>query len=105
ADEISTQFRRKFGVREILAKLAALGIETSDALSLYRAFGEHTVELVNNNPYIICGYPAYKDFSVADAIAQGLGIEGEHVSRLRAGLVYILRHNMQNGHTCLPSEK
>lgn len=29
----------------------------------------------------------------------------DDICRLRAGLVYVLKHNIGNGHTCLPVEK
>lgn len=104
AAAISEEFKKIYGVRETLNQLAALGLETSDGLLLYRAYADYAVQLITDNPYMLCGYPLYKEFELADAIAERFGIEHEHVNRLHAGLVYVLRHNKQNGHTCLPSE-
>ncbi len=105
AQEISVAFRKIYGVRETITQLAAMGLDTADALLLYRAFQDITVEIVRDNPFLVCGYPLYKEFEFADALAETFGIEPDHINRVRAGIIYVLRHNLQNGHTCLPTEK
>ena len=105
AREISDEFRKIYGVREALAALGGLGLETDAALTLYRAFGETSVELIQDNPYILCGYPLYKEFEFAESLAQQFGIESTDIRRIRAGLVFVLRHNLGNGHTCIPTDK
>lgn len=105
AREINAEFRKIYGVREIIAQLSALGLETPDALMLYRAFSDITVDILKDNPYILCGYPLYKEFGIADELAGTFGIEPGHINRIRAGIVYVLRHNLNNGHTCIPTER
>ena len=105
AREISDEFRKIYGVREALAALGGLGLDTNDALTLYRAFGETSVELIQDNPYMLCGYPLYKEFEFAESLAQRFGIEPTDIRRIRAGLVFVLRHNLGNGHTCIPTDK
>lgn len=105
AKEINAEFRKIYGVREIIAQLSSLGLETPDALQLYRAYGDISAEIIRDNPYILCGYPLYKEFAAADTLAGSFGIEPQHINRMRAGIVYVLRHNLGNGHTCLPAEK
>ncbi|MEG2677101.1 MAG: ATP-dependent RecD-like DNA helicase, partial [Oscillospiraceae bacterium] len=105
ADEISAEFRKIYGVRETIASLSALGLDTSDALILYRSFSEYSVELIKDNPYLLCGFPLYKEFEFADGLASRFEIAPDDAKRIRAGLVYILRHNLSNGHTCIPTEK
>ena len=104
AQSISTEFRRIYGVRETLARLAELGIDTDSALKLYRVWAESAPETVKSNPYILCGEPAMMDFAFADSLAARFDITGEHPDRLRAGIIFTLRHNLDNGHTCLPAD-
>ena len=61
--------------------------------------------MLRHDPYLLCGYPAYQDFRAADAIAGQLGLEYDSFERVRAGLVHVLRHNLNNGHACLPAAK
>lgn len=101
----SNEFKRLFGVREAIQCMAKYGLPASAAVALYRHYGPETAELVQHNPYVLCGYPAYQDFRVADAIAAGMSLEYNAPERVNAGLLYVLQHNLNNGHTCLPADK
>ena len=102
AKAISEEFRRIFGVREAMSYLAGLGIPAGSALAVYRHYGAYTIDLVKENLYLLCGYPAFMPFEQVDAIAEGQAVEREDPLRLQAGVLYVLRHNLNNGHTCLP---
>jgi len=105
AAETVERFRQIFGLRQALAELAEFRLEMRDAIRLYKDFGQQAAEIIRDNPYMLCGYPLYKDFGFSDHLAGELGFDSAHINRVRAGLIFILRHNMFNGHTCLPAEK
>ncbi len=105
ARSISTEFKRMFGVREAIGYLARYHLPAGAAVALYRQYGQDTVDIVSHNPYVLCGPPAYQDFGAADAIAQEMGLLYDAHERVCAGLLFVLRHNLQNGHTCLPRDK
>ncbi|MBQ8996141.1 MAG: AAA family ATPase, partial [Oscillospiraceae bacterium] len=105
AKTIAKELAQMFGLKETIADMTALGLSTDDALQLYKVYGLDTNELVNDNPYLLCGYPTYKDFVFVDGIADEKGIGENDSRRIRAGLVNTLRHNAEKGHTCLPTEK
>ncbi len=102
---ISREFHRMYGVREVVAWMARFGLSAQLAVTAYRTFGPHTVEALTENPYLLCGEPLLLKFSQVDGIAVQLAFEqGAHL-RVTAGILYVLRHNTNNGHTCLPREK
>lgn len=105
AKAISNEFRRMFGVREAVAYLGRFNISATQAVEVFKHFGPSTVEEINRNPYILCGEPLHLQFSRADVIAADLQIDSTDSLRVRAGLLYVLRHNAGNGHTCLPRER
>ena len=105
AKAISNEFRRMFGVREAVAYLGRFGISPVRAVEVYRHLGPATVEEVSRNPYILCGEPLHLTFRQVDAIAAELQLDPAGSLRVWAGLLYALRHNAGNGHTCLPREK
>ncbi len=105
ARAISNEFKRLYGVREAINCLAKYNLSTATAVAMYRHYGPDTVDVIARDPYVLCAYPAYQDFSVADAIAQNMSFEYNSQERVRAGLQYVLRHNLQNGHACLPDDK
>lgn len=103
--EIQAEFQRIFSVREAIAYLGALGLTASDAVALYRQYGEETVDLVTQNPYLLCGNPVYMPFEQADKIAGDRSMEYDSDERVEAGILHILRHNVNNGHSCVPRSK
>ena len=105
AADISNEFRRLYGVREVIAWMARFGLSAQCAVTAYRAFGPHTVEALNQNPYMLCGEPLNLKFSQVDTIANALQVGADSRLRIAAGLLYTLRHNAGNGHTCLPRAK
>ena len=50
----------------------------------------------------LCGEPLHMTFRQVDAIAAELQMDPAGSLRVWAGLLYALRHNAGNGHTCLP---
>ena len=105
AAAISAEFRRLYGVREVIAWMARFGLSPQTAVTAYRAFGAHAVEALERNPYLLCGEPLNLKFSQVDGIARTLEVAAGSGLRLSAGLLYTLRHNAGNGHTCLPRQK
>lgn len=99
---ISNEFRRMFGVREAVAYLGRFGITPVRAVEVYRCFGPGTVEAIKANPYLLCGEPLRLRFAQVDAIAADMQFAQDDNLRVWAGLLYVLRHNGGNGHTCLP---
>ena len=72
---ISNEFRRMYGVREVVAWFARYGLTAQQAVTAYRAFGPHTVEALTQNPYLLCGEPLQLKFGQVDGIAAALQFE------------------------------
>ena len=105
AEKISSEFRRLFGAREVIAWMAKYGLSAQTAVTAYRTYGPHTVDALKQNPYLLCSEPLNLKFSQADAIAAQLQMDLGSSFRISAGLFYALRHNASNGHTCLLEDK
>lgn len=102
AREVQEEFKRMFGVREAMVYLTSLGLSTGTAVALFRHYGPDTSDMVSKNPYLLCAYPAYVPFEQVDRIAADMSMEFDARERVCAGLLHVLRHNLQNGHACLP---
>ena len=102
ADRIQQEFKRMFGMRELIAYLAQFEISPHRAMEVFRTFGPGAMQAIAANPYLLCGEPLQLDFRHADSIAQYYHMEGDCAQRLEAALLRTLRHNAGNGHTCLP---
>ena len=102
ANAINQEFRRQFGAREVVTWLARYDISAARAMEVYRAFGPNTLNAITENPYLLCGEPLNLRFAQVDEMAANLQLPQESRLRVWAALLYVLRHNAGNGHTCLP---
>ena len=105
AYEISKSFKSQFAAREVILALEKWGLSPSESLAAYKAFGSGAVERINENPYILCGEKTSLRFERVDEIAEKFPNGVKDIYRHRAGIIHILRHNLSNGHTCVPREK
>ena len=102
ASRISAEFRRMFGVREIIAWLGQYDISAPRAVEVYKEMGPGALDAIRTNPYILCGEPLHLPFRHADKIAEEMHMAEDSALRLEAAILYTLRHNANNGHTCVP---
>ena len=102
---IQEEFKRIYGIQDVIVNLAGYGLSSAQAIALYSYYGENTVEAVNANPYILCDAPCNIPFEQADEIAQRMMLEYDSRQRVRGGIFYVLRHNANKGHSCVPADR
>lgn len=105
ARQITDEFERKFSMREAIISLSSLGLKPEECIRAYHALGREAFGRIKADPYLLCGEGIVEDFTRVDAMAQGLEIEPDSTNRVGAGVLFVLRHNISNGHTCIPKEK
>lgn len=105
ARQITEEFERKFSMREAIISLSSLGLKPEECIRAYHALGREAFGRVKADPYLLCGEGVVEDFTRVDAMAQGLEIRQDSANRVGAGILFVLRHNISNGHTCIPKEK
>lgn len=90
------------GIRDAMVFLQAHGVGTGLALRIYRAFGTETVSKVRENPYCLAREVYGVGFVLADRIARNLGIKADSLTRIEAGLLYVLGKFSGEGHCFVP---
>ncbi len=103
--QISEEFNKLYSIRELMQYLGAYGIKPEEAVRVWKIYGSNAIEMIKENPYILCQEYVGIDFSIADDIAYSLEKPSDDKGRVMAGIIYILKHNANNGHSCLPMEK
>ncbi len=98
-------FRLQMGMRRLLDFLAAHALPPMLSLPLYRRFGNRALDILREDPYILTDGDLGVDFGIADTLALDLGFSDDHPRRAEAGVAFVLRHNLDNGHTFLPRGK
>ncbi len=104
-EEISLEFKRIFGIRALMIFLSQYGIPPSAAVSAWKKWGQYAVEIIKENPYILCGNGIDLPFDKAESMAEKIGFPMDSESRVAAGIIYILTENTYSGHTCLPYDR
>ncbi len=102
---VAEEYKKQYGVRDIMVMLSKYGVTPDKALNIYRRFGDKSIEIIKSNPYSLCEDGIDFRFEIAEDIAADLDFEHDNELRVSAGLEYVLRKNLANGHTCLPRNK
>ena len=105
AKQISTDFKTQFAARETLVSLTALGLTQNEALKAYNLLKCDAVDIIKENPYALIGSSIGITFDKADEIVENLSEKPPFDYRAQAGVVHIVRHNLNNGHTCIPRDR
>ncbi|MCH5199271.1 MAG: ATP-dependent RecD-like DNA helicase, partial [Oscillospiraceae bacterium] len=104
--EICSEFKRQYAMRTIMLELESYGITPAESSSIYKYFGINAVNIIKENPYILCGTVNGFDFTRAEKLCADMKIDPPSVFRNAAGILYIITHNLySNGHTCIPRGK
>lgn len=105
AKAIQQEFKKIHGVQDAVIFLSKYNISAKEAISLYSILGPNTVEIVEDNPFVLCGEPCFFEFERADEIAQKMMMEYDNSCRVEGGIMFVLRHNTLKGHSCVPKQK
>ena len=105
ARKIGKEYKKQCSTRALIISLSKYGLNTSECLMAFEKLGNSAVEIIENNPYILCEGESRISFERAEQIAEMLPSKPDSKNRIEAGVLYVIRHNYSNGHTCLPLEK
>lgn len=104
-EEISQEFRRIFGIRRLMMYLSQFMISPAVAVKVWKKWGQFSIDMIQDNPYLLCDLGIDVEFRKAEQIADELKIPHNSHDRIRAGISYILVQNTYSGHTCLPTDR
>lgn len=105
AEQISKAFKEQFSVRQVMIALERLGMTAAECLKIYKLYGANSVEVVSVNPYLLCSEGIGISFDRAEQIADAMDVKPSPEFRVQAGVMHVIKHNLRNGHTCLPRQK
>ena len=104
--EIQQEFRRIYGIQDVIANLSVYGLTAAQAIALYGVYANATMEVITSNPFVLCEDPCNLPFEQVDNIVMSrMSGEYDSHSRIIGGIMYVLRHNSGNGHCCVPFDR
>ena len=105
ARQIGEEFRLRVGMRQLMEFFALHQLPAELAVRTYKLYGENTVELLYDDPYLLMDEGLDAPFGAVDRFAIELGVAGDDPRRVEAGILFELNYNLSAGHSFLPEEK
>ena len=105
AKAIGEEFRVRVGMRQLMEFFAQHQLPAELALRAYKLFGESTVDLLYDDPYLLMEEGLDAPFAAVDRFAIELGVSGDDPRRVEAGILFQLEYNLTVGHSFLPEKK
>ena len=102
---IGEEFRLQVGMRQLMEFFALHHLPAELAVRTYKLYGEQTVELLYDDPYLLMDEGLEAPFGAVDRFAIELGVAGDDPRRIEAGILFELNYNLTAGHSFLPEEK
>ena len=105
AQAIGEAFKLQVGMRQIMEFFALHHLPAELAVRTYKTYGDNTVELLYDDPYLLMDEGLEAPFGAVDRFAIELGVAGDDPRRVEAGILFELTYNLSAGHSFLPEEK
>ena len=105
ARAIGEEFRLQVGMRQLMEFFALHHLPAELAVRTYKLYGDSTIELLYDDPYLLMEEGLEAPFGAVDRFAIELGVAGDDPRRVEAGILFELNYNLLAGHSFLPEEK
>ncbi len=105
AKAIGEEFQAQMGLRQLMEFFAIHHLPAELAVRTYKLYGNQTVELLYDDPYLLMDDGLEAPFGAVDQFAIELGVAGDDPRRIEAGLLFELNYNLSAGHSFLPKDK
>lgn len=102
---IGEEYQKQYGIRDIMLLLSKFNITPDKCIPIYRKYANRSIETIKANPYVLCAGDIGFNFELVEDIATDFEYDMSSEERILAGIEYVLRKNLYNGHTCLPRNK
>ncbi|MCM0649801.1 ATP-dependent RecD-like DNA helicase [Clostridium swellfunianum] len=104
-DVIRDSYSTQKEVKNIMIFLQTYGVTPNQCVKIYKKFGEISIEVVKENPYVLTEQISGIGFKTADKIARSLGVEPNSHFRISSGINYIINEFCALGNTYMPMEQ
>ncbi len=105
ARQIGEEFKAQMGMRQLMEFFTSHSLPAELALRAYKLYGDSTVDLVYDDPYLLVEEGLEAPFGAVDRFAIELGVAGDDPRRVEAGIRFQLEYNLTVGHSFLPEAK
>ena len=105
ARAIGEEFKLQVGMRQLMEFFALHHLPAELAVRTYKLYGDSTIELLYDDPYLLMDEGLEAPFGAVDRFAIELGVAADDPRRVEAGVLFELTYNLSSGHAFLPQDK
>jgi len=105
ARQIGEDFLHQVGLRHLMEFFALHQLPAELAVVSYKLYGEGTIDMLYDDPYMLTDEGLDAPFGIVDRFAIALGVAGDDPRRVDAGVLFELRYHLTSGHSFLPESK
>ena len=102
---IGKEFKLHVGMRQLMEFFALHHLPAELAVRTYKLYGESTIALLYDDPYLLMDEGLEAPFGAVDRFAIELGVAADDPRRVEAGILFELGYNLTAGHAFLPEDK
>ena len=99
---LTAAWRQQREIRKVMIFLQSHGAGPALAAKIYKRYGDHSIAVVQDNPYRLALDMFGVGFLTADRIARAIGIAADSPSRAQAGILHTLEECSGEGHLYYP---
>ncbi len=104
AQTIIDSWQSHKAISHIMIFLQDKGISPSYATKIYKKYGLDAITIVIENPYRLADEVWGIGFTIADTIAQNIGMPLDSLNRIKAGILFIITNAVNAGHLYISLE-
>lgn len=101
-NKLVTAWHEHKSFQELFLFLHTYGISRTYAKKILKKWGNHALQKLKSNPWLLAKEIRGIGFRLADEIATNMGLTKESLERIDAGIDFVLYELSQEGHTCFP---
>ena len=102
---IGEEFLLRVGLRHLMEFFTLHQLPAELAVRTYKRYGEQTMDLLYDDPYLLMDEGLDAPFGAVDRFAVELGVNADDPRRMEAGILFELTYNLTAGHSFLPQDK
>ncbi|MGL4774480.1 MAG: SF1B family DNA helicase RecD2 [Clostridium sp.] len=92
-------------LKDIVLFFRVHGVTNNQCIKIYNRFGTSAIDIIKENPYILCKEISGIGFKTADKIALHLGIDKISPFRIESGVEHVINGYCAQGNTYMPKDR
>lgn len=96
-EKIKEALAQQEGMEKVVLWCEEKGLSIKEGIRVYKALGPEAISILREDPYLLLNEIRGLSFQKVDQMALSLGLEKDSPQRMKAGILYVLREDLNLG--------